>query len=114
MNAPTRLAAFAAAVAALAGGAAVAGGAIDPDRGSDEPASEMASGGHGGAAEKAPHGAAAPDPTGDADRRTTPHDEPPGDRRHSPRRDAAPAISNACVGRAATGGARDARRSRGV
>ena len=38
MNAPTRLAAFAAAVALLSGGAAVAGGAIDPKGADEEPA----------------------------------------------------------------------------
>ncbi|HEV2814387.1 MAG TPA: hypothetical protein VGW10_14120 [Solirubrobacteraceae bacterium] len=38
MNAPTRLAAFAATLALISGGAALAGGAIDPDRDADAPA----------------------------------------------------------------------------
>ena len=48
MSTPGRLAAFAAAIAAVSGGAAIAGGAIDPDRDTDRPAhaSEAREGGH--------------------------------------------------------------------
>ena len=71
MNAPAKLAGFAAVLALASGGAALAGGAIDPDRDTDEPAHAdaggAAPGGHG-AAPEAGHGeagsaeAAAPHP----------------------------------------------------
>ena len=60
MTAPTKLAAFAVLLAALAGGGAVAGEAIDPDRSTpaephaEEPAEPGESGGHGGG-DKAAH-----------------------------------------------------------
>ena len=63
MSAPARLAAFAAAVALVSGGAALAGAAIDPDRDTDAPASHStteekmsstASHGAGGAEEQHP------------------------------------------------------------
>ena len=49
MNAPTKLAGFAAVLGLVFGGAALAGGAIDPDRGDDAPA-------HSAQAEKSEHG----------------------------------------------------------
>ena len=62
MNAPAKLAAFAAALAVLGGGSALAGGAIDPDRSEEREnvtagshtETKKEAGGHGGA-EKAAH-----------------------------------------------------------
>ena len=66
MNAPAKLAGFAAVLALASGGAALAGGAIDPDRDTDEPAHAdaggPASGGHG-AAPEAGHGEAGSEET---------------------------------------------------